>query len=205
MRRRGKLPLPAAVAALATTAVGVLLLSPGQAQAHQGTGATRAPADTAVGQDRHATGTAGRHHGHGHPPGHGHRPPHHHHHHHHDHPHPPTDPGGPPPTDPGEPMTCMALYNVTEEHPGGFTGQVEVMNHGTEPMVGWTVTWQPGVGTEITAVQDGTLAHHGDGTVSVRNVESNATVPPDDEVVFTFTADSTGADFPIGSMGCTSP
>ncbi|GHJ41783.1 hypothetical protein Sm713_73920 [Streptomyces sp. TS71-3] len=99
----------------------------------------------------------------------------------------------------------MALYNVTEEHTGGFTGQVEVMNHGTEPMEGWTVTWQPGLDTTVTAVQDGTLTRNGDGTVTVRNVASNATVPPDDEVVFGFTADSTGNNFPIGSMGCTSP
>jgi Cellulose binding domain len=180
---RRRIPAPVASATAAAAALGLVLLAPGPAAAHP------APAG--------GHGAVHAHHGHGHPWGH-----HWYHHGHPGHPgQPPTDPTDPP----TDPVACMALYNVTGQTDGGFLGTVEVMNHTTLPMEGWTVTWKPGLDTVITAVDGGTLTAGDDGTVTVRNAASNATVPPDGEVTFDFTATSTGNDYPIGSMGCTSP
>jgi predicted carbohydrate-binding protein with CBM5 and CBM33 domain len=110
------------------------------------------------------------------------------------------------PSDPGEPIMCMGLYSVTSSFDGGFEGQMEVMNHGTEPFTGWTVSWLPGVGETIRSVTNATMTTAADGTVTVKNIDSNATVPPDGEVIFQFTAGQTGgAQYPIGTINCTSP
>ncbi|MFI6349011.1 lytic polysaccharide monooxygenase [Streptomyces sp. NPDC050560] len=119
---------------------------------------------------------------------------------------PPDDPGDP--SDPGDDPgmgACMAVYNVTNEWSGGFQGEVEVMNHGTSPLSGWTVSWKPGDGVSINSAWNGTLSTASDGTVSVTNAASNGTVEADSEVTFGFTATSSGNNFPIGSMSCSSP
>ncbi|MCM1975310.1 MULTISPECIES: lytic polysaccharide monooxygenase [Streptomyces] len=116
-----------------------------------------------------------------------------------------TDPT--PTPDPTDPHTgeCMAVYSVTSSWNGGFQGSVEVMNHGTAPLNGWAVRWQPGTGTTISSVWNGRLSPGTDGTVTVRNADYNATVPADGSVTFGFTATSTGNDFPVGTIGCVNP
>lgn len=118
-------------------------------------------------------------------------------------PHLPHLPGWPP----SEPRSCMALYNLTQEQEGGFRATVEVMNHTTDPMLGWSVTWKPSDGTHITRVKGGWLQHHRDGTVTVRPTWSTWYIPPNDqEVTFDIVARSdNGWNFPNGSMACTSP
>ncbi len=112
-----------------------------------------------------------------------------------------------PPGPVGEPRYCMALYNLTEEKEGSFRATVEVMNHTTDPMVGWSVTWKPSDGARITRVHGGWLTHHRDGTVTVRSSWSTFYIPPNDqEVTFDIWAHSKyGYNFPNGSMKCTSP
>ncbi|MFF6998264.1 lytic polysaccharide monooxygenase [Streptomyces sp. NPDC008313] len=105
------------------------------------------------------------------------------------------------PTDPGT-GSCMAMYTVVSSWNGGFQGSVEVMNHGTAPLNGWTVRWKPGDGTKIGSVWNGALTSGSDGTVTVKNVDYNRTIPPDSSVTFGFTATSTGNDAPVGSVGC---
>jgi chitin-binding protein len=106
-----------------------------------------------------------------------------------------------------EPRACMALYNLTSEQKGSFRATVEVMNHTTDPMLGWSVTWKPSDGTHITRVHGGWLSHHADGTVTVRPTWATAYIPPNDqEVTFDIVARSDkGWNFPNGSMSCTSP
>lgn len=101
----------------------------------------------------------------------------------------------------------MAMYDLTEEQEGSFKATVEVMNHTTEPMIGWSVTWKPSDGTHITHVKGGRLQHHLDGTVTVRSTIFTFYIPPNDqEVTFDITARSDyGYNFPNGSMKCTSP
>ncbi|MYS41447.1 chitin-binding protein, partial [Streptomyces sp. SID5998] len=101
--------------------------------------------------------------------------------------------------------SCMAVYSVTNSWSGGFQGSVEVMNHGTTPLSGWSVAWKPGAGTRIGTAWNGTLTTAADGTVTVTNADYNRVVPPDGSVTFGFTATSTGNDYPIGSIGCVNP
>ncbi|MEV7478486.1 MULTISPECIES: lytic polysaccharide monooxygenase auxiliary activity family 9 protein [Streptomyces] len=114
----------------------------------------------------------------------------------------PTPTPTPTPTDPEHTGSCMAVYNVESSWNGGFQASVEVMNHGTEPRNGWAVQWKPGTGTQINSVWNGTLSTGSDGTVTVRNVDHNRVIAPDGSVTFGFTANSTGNDFPAGTIGC---
>ncbi|MGW5098081.1 lytic polysaccharide monooxygenase auxiliary activity family 9 protein [Streptomyces nodosus] len=122
---------------------------------------------------------------------------------------PPTDPGTPP-TDPSTPPdsgsgACMAVYNVDSSWNGGFQGSVEVMNHGTAPLNGWSVSWKPGTGTQVSSVWNGSLSKAGDGTITVKNADYNRTVQANGSVTFGFTATSTGNNYPVGSVGCLTP
>ncbi|WP_433894195.1 lytic polysaccharide monooxygenase [Streptomyces sp. CA-111067] len=117
---------------------------------------------------------------------------------------PPTTPPPttPPPTTPGDDGSCMAMYAVTNAWSGGFQGEVTVMNHGTSPTSHWKATWTPGTGTQITSLWNGTQSSS-NGVMSVGNAAYNGTIPPDGSTTFGFTANSTGNNFPIGSIGCT--
>ena len=115
----------------------------------------------------------------------------------------PTPPPTPTPTDPHS--GCMALYKITNYWNGGFQGSVEVMNHNTTARDGWAVRWQPGAGTRISQVWNGTLSTGTDGTVTVRNADHNRTIPPDGTVTFGFTATSSGNNLPVGSVTCVNP
>ncbi|WP_081236273.1 lytic polysaccharide monooxygenase auxiliary activity family 9 protein [Streptomyces viridosporus] len=110
-----------------------------------------------------------------------------------------------PPTTPPHTGSCMAVYNVVNSWNGGFQGSVEVMNHGTSPLSGWAVRWQPGSGTRISSVWNGSLSTGSDGAVTVRNADHNRVINPDGSVTFGFTATSSGNDFPTGTIGCVEP
>ncbi|WP_320772839.1 lytic polysaccharide monooxygenase [Streptomyces sp. CRN 30] len=117
----------------------------------------------------------------------------------------PTPTPTPDPTDPPHTGSCMAVYTVQSSWNGGFQGQVEVMNHGTEPRNGWAVQWTPGTGTRVSNVWNGALTTGSDGTVTVRNVDYNRVIAADSSVTFGFTATSTGNDYPTGTIGCVTP
>ncbi|MFK3728849.1 lytic polysaccharide monooxygenase [Streptomyces sp. NPDC088090] len=120
---------------------------------------------------------------------------------------PTPTPTGPTPTPtPTDPHTgCMAVYTVVNAWSGGFQGSVEVMNHATTARDGWAVRWTPGTGTRIASLWNGALTTGTDGTLTVRNVDYNRTVPADGSVTFGFTATSTGNDHPVGSVVCVTP
>jgi len=96
----------------------------------------------------------------------------------------------------------MATYDVTSSWSGGFQGSVEVMNHGTAPLNGWSVSWKPGDGTTISSLWGGTATTGSDGTVTVKSADYDSTVAANSSVTFGFTANSTGNNFPIGSISC---
>ncbi|MET9378574.1 lytic polysaccharide monooxygenase [Streptomyces sp. NPDC002992] len=115
----------------------------------------------------------------------------------------PTPTPTPTPTDPH--TGCMAVYSVTNSWNGGFQGSVEVMNHGTTARDGWAVTWKAGPGTRVSSLWNGGLTTGSDGTLTVRNLDHNRTIPPDGSVTFGFTATSTGNNLPVGSITCVNP
>lgn len=115
----------------------------------------------------------------------------------------PTPTSTPAPTDPHS--GCMALYTVTNSWNGGFQGSVEVMNHSATARDNWAVRWQTGAGTTISQLWNGIHSTGSDGTVTVRHVDHNRTIPPDGSVTFGFTATSAGNDLPVGSISCVNP
>ncbi|MFJ4126366.1 lytic polysaccharide monooxygenase [[Kitasatospora] papulosa] len=115
----------------------------------------------------------------------------------------PTPDPTPTPTDPHS--GCMAVYRVTNYWSGGFQGSVEVMNHSTTARDGWAVKWTPGAGAKVSSVWNGALTTGSDGTVTVRSLDYNRSIPPDGSITFGFTATSTGNNLPVGSIGCVNP
>ncbi|GLW56374.1 lytic polysaccharide monooxygenase [Kitasatospora phosalacinea] len=97
---------------------------------------------------------------------------------------------------------CMAMYSVVSSWGGGFQGSVEVMNHNSKPVSSWTLKWQTGAGTTITNLWNGTLTTSG-SDVTVKNVAYNGTIGADSSTTFGFTANSSGNNFPTGSITCT--
>ncbi|RAJ38489.1 putative carbohydrate-binding protein with CBM5 and CBM33 domain [Kitasatospora sp. SolWspMP-SS2h] len=106
------------------------------------------------------------------------------------------------PTGPMPSSGCMATYSVVNSWNGGFQAAVEVMNHNTSPITSWTLQWQTGTGTTITSLWNGALTTSGSG-VTVKNAAYNGTIAADSSTTFGFTANSTGNNFPTGSISCT--
>lgn len=50
------------------------------------------------------------------------------------------------------PSTCMATYSVTSSWDADFQAEVDVMNHRTTPMDGWTVDWTTPDGQHVDSV-----------------------------------------------------
>ncbi|MGW4804791.1 lytic polysaccharide monooxygenase [Kitasatospora sp. NPDC004272] len=111
----------------------------------------------------------------------------------------------PSPSSSGSPMPgsgCMATYSVAGSWGGGFQASVEVMNHNATPISSWTLSWQTGAGTTITSLWNGVLTTSG-STVTVRNAAYNGTIGANSSTILGFTANSTGNNFPTGSISCT--
>jgi len=117
-----------------------------------------------------------------------------------------ASPSGSPSTSPsGSPMPtsgCMATYSVVSSWGGGFQASVEVMNHNATPINSWTLKWQTGSGTTITSLWNGALTTSG-SDVTVRNAAYNGTIGANSSTTLGFTANSTGNNFPTGSLSCT--
>ncbi|MFE4599700.1 lytic polysaccharide monooxygenase [Kitasatospora indigofera] len=96
---------------------------------------------------------------------------------------------------------CMATYTIVGSWSGGFQASVEVMNHNSSPISSWTLKWQTGTGTTITNLWNGTLATSG-SNVTVKNAAYNGTISANSSTTFGFTANSTGNNFPTGSISC---
>lgn len=79
---------------------------------------------------------------------------------------------------------------------------MRVMNHGTTPLNGWAVAWQPGAGTRLSSVWNGVLSSSAGGRIKVANADDNRVIPRGSSVTFGFTATSTGDNVPAGSIGC---
>ncbi|MFF2819816.1 lytic polysaccharide monooxygenase [Kitasatospora cineracea] len=97
---------------------------------------------------------------------------------------------------------CMATYSVVSSWGGGFQASVEVMNHNATPVNSWTLKWQTGPGTTITSLWNGALTTSG-SDVTVKNAAYNGTIAANSSTTLGFTANSTGNNFPTGSISCT--
>ncbi|MEV0722927.1 lytic polysaccharide monooxygenase [Micromonospora purpureochromogenes] len=115
---------------------------------------------------------------------------------------PPPSPTTPPPsptTPPPSPTTpppggdCMAVYKVINSWPGGFQGEVMIMNHSTRTYGGWVASWTWPSGQSISSLWNGTVSSSG-SAVTVANAAWNGTIAPEGTTTFGFTATTTGAN-----------
>ncbi|MFG3555250.1 cellulose binding domain-containing protein [Micromonospora sp. NPDC047557] len=121
---------------------------------------------------------------------------------------PPTTapPTTPPPTTPpptGEPGSCAATYRAVNSWPGGFQGEVTVVNNTATSISGWTVRLTLASGQAISSLWNGTNTGT-TGNVSVRNAAYNGALAPNASTTFGFTATGNG-DTPPSNVTCTSP
>ncbi|GAA3438946.1 cellulose binding domain-containing protein [Kutzneria kofuensis] len=98
----------------------------------------------------------------------------------------------------------MAEFDVTGSWNGGYQATVKVMNHGTTPINGWTVSWTQPAGQTVGSLWNGTMTQDGSLTV-VRNADWNRTVPADGSTTFGLTMNVTGSNPAQPTMNCSSP
>ncbi|MFE9205527.1 lytic polysaccharide monooxygenase [Micromonospora sp. NPDC007230] len=116
----------------------------------------------------------------------------------------PTGPSPTPTTSPTMPPPggdCMAVYRVVNAWPGGFQGEVMIMNHSSRTYGGWTANWTWANGQAITQLWNGTLNTSGTA-VTVTNAPYNGTVAPEGTTTFGFTANTSGANT-LPTVTCT--
>jgi len=117
----------------------------------------------------------------------------------------PTTPG-PTPSTPGPSPSpgggCTATYQVVNEWPGGFQGEVTVRNSGTSPINGWTVSWSFPSGQTITQLWNGQHTQSG-ANVTVRNVSYNGNIAPGASTSFGFLGSYSGSNNAPSSVSCT--
>ncbi|WP_446210494.1 lytic polysaccharide monooxygenase auxiliary activity family 9 protein [Micromonospora sp. IBSANI012] len=108
---------------------------------------------------------------------------------------PPPNPTTPPPspTTPPPGGDCMAVYKVLNSWPGGFQGEVMIMNHSARTYGGWVAGWTWPSGQSISSLWNGTVNSSG-SAVTVANAAWNGTIAPEGTTTFGFTATTTGAN-----------
>lgn len=101
------------------------------------------------------------------------------------------------------PATCTATYQVVNEWPGGFQGEVTV-RAGAMPIDGWAVSWVFPAGQSITQLWNGNLIVGGP-TTTVRNAPYNGRLPANGTTSFGFIGVWSGSNPPPTTLTCTGP
>jgi cellulase/cellobiase CelA1 len=96
---------------------------------------------------------------------------------------------------------CVAAYTVTNRWPGGYQAQVTVSNPGGLTVNGWTVTLDLPDGQTITQLWNGTLSQRGE-SVTVANLDYNATMSADSSTTFGFLGGATDTDQAAPAVHC---
>lgn len=83
---------------------------------------------------------------------------------------------------PAAKATCT--YNINSQWSNGFTGSMRVKNISTQPISGWTVSWQYADSTKVTNAWNATLS--GANPYQAKNEGWNSTIQPGQTVEFGF-------------------
>jgi endoglucanase len=94
--------------------------------------------------------------------------------------------GSPSPTGSAVPLSCQAVYALTNSWPGGFQAQIVLTNTGTAPISPWTLTFTFGGDQKIASLWNATYAQSGE-QVTVTNEPYNSLVAPGASVTVGFT------------------
>ena len=130
-----------------------------------------------------------------------------------------TPPSSPPPSSPPpsssspspspstststQPGACTATYRTINPWPGGFQGEVIVVNNGSATLNGWTVRMTMASGQAISSLWNGVNTGT-TGRIAVKNATYNGTLGGGASTTFGFTATGNGAVSP-SELTCTSP
>lgn len=90
----------------------------------------------------------------------------------------------------------LCEHIVSGESRYEFTGQIRLINKGTEPIYGWTVTWEYEDGSTITEATGVALA--GNNPYTGQYLSENAEIAPGKTVTFSFTGVKGGEYGPRG-------
>lgn len=104
-------------------------------------------------------------------------------------------------TSPGPSQGCVATYRVANQWPGGFQGEVTVLNTGTTTTTSWTVTLVFPNGQVISQLWNGLYTQSG-STVVIRNETWNAAIPPSGSVIVGFLASWNGVNGVPANIVC---
>jgi hypothetical protein len=89
--------------------------------------------------------------------------------------------------------SCTATYQITNQWPGGFQGDVTVRATGRAAVRGWTVNWTFANGQKVTQNWNATVTQAGT-VVTAKNVVWNATIAPGDSTSFGFLGSWNGSN-----------
>ncbi|HYN95426.1 MAG TPA: cellulose binding domain-containing protein [Pilimelia sp.] len=99
----------------------------------------------------------------------------------------------------GQAGGCQATYKITGSWPGGFQGEVTVLNNGTTPATAWTVTWTFPGGQTVSSLWGGRHTQAG-ANVTVRNESWNGSLRPNTTATFGFVGAGQGVT--PAAVGC---
>jgi endoglucanase len=114
--------------------------------------------------------------------------------------------GTPPPTGAAAPVSCSAVYSLTNSWAGGFQGQVVLTNTGTSAISPWTLTWTFPGDQKIGSMWTASFTQSGEAVTAV-NESYNATIAPSTSVTIGFTGTFTSSDaspaaFAVNGTAC---
>jgi endoglucanase len=114
--------------------------------------------------------------------------------------------GTPPPTGSSAPVSCSAVYSLTNSWPGGFQAQVVLTNTGTSAIAPWSLTWTFPGDEQISSMWTASYTQSGEN-VTATNESYNATIAPSGSVTIGFTGTYTNSDaaptsFSVNGTAC---
>ena len=115
--------------------------------------------------------------------------------------------GTPSPTGSAAPVSCRAVYSLTNSWQGGFQGQIVLTNTGTAAISPWKLTWTFPGDQKIGSMWTASFTQSGENVTAV-NQSYNATIAPAGSVTIGFTGTFTSSDaaptaFAVNGTACT--
>ncbi|HEX9541586.1 MAG TPA: cellulase family glycosylhydrolase [Streptosporangiaceae bacterium] len=114
--------------------------------------------------------------------------------------------GTPSPAGSAAPVSCRAVYSLTNSWPGGFQGQIVLTNTGTAAISPWKLTWTFPGDQKIGSMWTASFTQSGENVTAV-NQSYNATIAPAGSVTIGFTGTFTSSDaaptaFSVNGTAC---
>ena len=115
--------------------------------------------------------------------------------------------GSPSPSGSATPLSCQAVYSLTNTWPGGFQAQIVLTNTGTAPISPWTLAFSFGGDQKIASLWNASYTQSGQ-QVTVTSESYNSTIAPSASVTVGFTGSYSSSNagpaaFAVNGTACT--